>query len=682
MTNPENNKTPITLLRVEGVNLGHSIGDTEQLSTRRGGGLLLLQAIGDVKNRCSRLKPISTGASIGLFSIESSPDAKTVAQCMANSPMTCSATSCSDAKSVAQCAREFLATHHLYKHATFMVVTVEENSKLSVKERFQTAQEQTLAKIRWEQMQSLSFSAQGLDPAGKDYTVCTFDEVRPAHDIVHVRRDESDTVQRKVSDSVKARHDYGRIKKQAWVNRGYFPEDAGYRDTKGFYEEGLEGKFLAPWDGMSTELKSLCGNTPVSEFLIPSEVLKLIYTQHFEDLSRKRPDKGEAAVLEGKMAVFYADGNKFARIAWSCENSTDLTKWDDYIKDQRKKLLAGIVTRANEYEHWKTPPIGNGPNAGKRKIRLEILLWGGDELIFVVPGWCGIEFAQLFFEATKHMKYPRSEDGKSAAAEADDLTHACGMVFCHHQAPISGISKLAKKLADAVKKSSDQKQENLLNWMVLESFDHAQADLDDLKKARYPYHTPTWDAIALKPEAVDALHYNLPGLKDDLPRSVIVRIVRMMACGAAFTQPKKSKDTATTSDKTPAPAKPEDEAAIPDKLLCSSYRSLDETISKMADGGKRFKALWHALQLKPITEKLDSLRPEELAEAKRKAESEAQWNPNLPKPEDMAVWVKLLELWDYCPGLYPPAEPENSSSSAAASDASGGATASPQEKAK
>ena len=60
---------PIYLLRVEGVNLRSVIWDTDDLSTRRGGGLMLLNAVAQLRDQFSALdlKSVATGASIGLF---------------------------------------------------------------------------------------------------------------------------------------------------------------------------------------------------------------------------------------------------------------------------------------------------------------------------------------------------------------------------------------------------------------------------------------------------------------------------------------------------------------------------------------------------------------------------------------------------------------------------------------
>ena len=63
---------PEYVLRVEGVNFADVIDDTDDLSTRRGGGLLVLNASAQLLETVgatlrSRLQPVATGASVLLL---------------------------------------------------------------------------------------------------------------------------------------------------------------------------------------------------------------------------------------------------------------------------------------------------------------------------------------------------------------------------------------------------------------------------------------------------------------------------------------------------------------------------------------------------------------------------------------------------------------------------------------
>ena len=69
------------LLRIEAVNLAACIDDTEDLSTRRGGSLMLLQAVQEMARRFSdRITAVKTGASTGLFELHPGQDAPALAE--------------------------------------------------------------------------------------------------------------------------------------------------------------------------------------------------------------------------------------------------------------------------------------------------------------------------------------------------------------------------------------------------------------------------------------------------------------------------------------------------------------------------------------------------------------------------------------------------------------------------
>lgn len=106
------------------------------------------------------------------------------------------------------------------------------------------------------------------------------------------------------------------------------------------------------------------------------------------------------------------------------------------------------------------------------RYRLETLLWGGDEVIWVVPAWHGWKTLTLFYQQSKHWEFVGHK-----------LTHAAGIIFCHHNAPIHRIITLAKDLAELAKEKS--RKENQFAYLVLESFDHVGRNLRTFLKERY-----------------------------------------------------------------------------------------------------------------------------------------------------------------------------------------------------
>lgn len=165
--------------------------------------------------------------------------------------------------------------------------------------------------------------------------------------------------------------------------------------------------------------------------------------------------------LENKLAVFYADGNKFSRFVVG-KTDDELNTFDTAMTKMRKLLLATLLA-------WVVEQRDNfGPD---KPIPFEVLLWGGDEYTFVLPAWLGWEFTQRFFEATKYWEF----SGKS-------LSHAAGLVFCHHKTPIGRIRDLTIALADGVKSAAPL--QNAFDYLVLESLDFPAQSIADYWKAR------------------------------------------------------------------------------------------------------------------------------------------------------------------------------------------------------
>lgn len=491
------------LLRIEGVNIYATVLDTDDLSTRRGSSLLLLQAISDVASHfSSSLTSISTGASVGLFVVKQNAPPDLVAK-----------------------VREYLQTDKNYRHLAFVVDAKEAKG-------FRDATESAIAANRWSQMQSFSTSLGNVAQIAS--RACVADGVRPA----------SPNSAKGYSASVQTRRNHGIDKKQE------------------FYCHELD----AIKDGKT-----------------PSQLRFLSYASDFQTLSDKLdPAWGFSPNINGKIGVFYADGNRFGRIAQDCKNEQELADWDKHLKNLRRTWLRDLLQTACTTQRWFTR---------KKDMRLETLLWGGDEFTLVVPAWCALEVAQHFTRFTADWQY----NGRP-------LTHACGLVMCHANAPIGPITKLAQELAELGKTATADfvgvPPPNSLHWLTLESFDHAGSDLGGLLKTRFREHIANWDALNLSPVRLQALVDYLPTLKDVLPRSTLTRAVLLLLQGTA------------------------DHA-----LLERSYRSVHQAIC-LGQQLEQFNTLWRAL-CGPL------------------------WSDGIAAPvpaiSHLAGWVTLLELWDYVP---------------------------------
>ncbi|MBI1763957.1 MAG: hypothetical protein HYR56_21235 [Acidobacteria bacterium] len=379
-------------LRVEAVNLGNFVYDTQDLSTVRGGGLLLLNAVEKLADlvQPTNLKVLTTGASIGLYEFE--------------------ATDLTTAQAVRDAVQTTLANDAKLQHATFVVSFQPKSDDQSFARDIEVLQ----AKNRWQQMQSPSLalsSAQGVQ-------VCEIDLVRAATRDVSAPENKT----WRVSESVATRRQVGQQLKQK------------------FYEEHI------------------------------GRPLQRNFTHELNELTEDKA-KGN---LNGKMALIYLDGNQFGFIKRSVSNSrAEWLKFDQTVQSYRRAMLEGLLDCMEADSDWQTC---------KGKHRVETLLWGGDELMWIVPAWKGWEALQYFYQQSEKWQF-----------KGQPLRHSGGLVFCHHNAPIHRITALAQNLAKLAKAKS--RAQNLFAYEVLESFDHVGRDLEAYRRERSPQPVTTTDSL-------------------------------------------------------------------------------------------------------------------------------------------------------------------------------------------
>jgi hypothetical protein len=377
---------PKCYLRMEGVNLQNFIGDTDDLSTVRGGSLLLLHSIRWIARMVTdpALGPVTTGASSGIFEFEASDLA--------------------EAETVRDNLWKQLAGDHRFKHATFVVDIVEATAD------FVTDRERLIALNRFRQMQSPTVA---LPARSEDIskTACVIDRRRPGTRETHLPERPS-----------------------AWVSESVYERRECGKDKGTFYQE-------------QTEMQ--------------------INREFVQDLDELTNDE-QRGNLHHKMAVIYLDGNGFGKLQNElCRTQTDQRRFDETVRRYRREMLQSLVRKMeSEPEGWFTSDT-------ERKFRLETLLWGGDEVIWVVPAWQGWRTLAFFYEQSQGWNF----DGHR-------LSHAGGLVFCHHNAPIQRITKLARDLAELAKEKD--RGQNLFAYEVLESFDHIGRDLESYREERSP----------------------------------------------------------------------------------------------------------------------------------------------------------------------------------------------------
>jgi hypothetical protein len=393
---------------------------------------------------------------------------------------------------------------------------------------FSLINEKLIASNRWQQMQRLSFSGTGLE---QGQTVCDVDEIRPTHEA-------------KQSASVAKRRDAGLQLRQNIYQR-VIGHDWGHFD-------------------------------------------RFRFSNSFGEIARNLPRGVSPETLDGKLAVFYADGNKFGRFGKNALSPEAAREWDKQIKQRRRQFISDLMIKTANHPSW------NMEEGSTTQLRMEVLLWGGDELMIAVPGWCGLELAQHFFTAMRDWQYPVN-------SKPEMLYHAASLVICHHQAPISALSSLVRRLADIGKGNTEM---DSLTWLTLESFDHTGDSLDDYLSRRYPNGFVNWPHVQLNPNSVAILLDKLPKLKEVLPKSQLHRVARELNLRAA---------NEPTGDQ---------------ESRC--YEFIAKNL-KDAQRQTEFNDLWKAIATQTAI---------------------ADWNASTPVPvkEHLPVWIILLELWDYCIG--------------------------------
>lgn len=440
-------------LRMEAVNLGNFVYDTQDLATVRGGGLALLYSTKWVPKGLG-LDSVSLGASGGLFQLK--------------------ATTWEEAEDIRREVEKHLQTyHHRFVKprgdeghldlglATFVVDVVQEKARAEENREegegedvsFPLVRESLLAANRWRQMTSLDLAVPRAASKNTRKPVCAIDRVRPS------AKDRRGGDGEPISESVYQRREFGRVQKQQFY--------------EGETDEEFEGGF----------------------------------SQSFQELALD-PSRGN---LDGKMGVLYLDGNHIGKLVREMgKGPTRLFLVDEELRGRRQSILRKILVHARDEDAGfrEASPSGT-PGA----IRFETLLWGGDDILWVMPAWRALEVVSRFFGSGV---WEPPLDGFGAH---DELTHAGGLVLCHDKAPIYRIRQLADRLADQAKEKS--RKQNLVAYEVLESFDHVGDNVEEYRTARTPPGLHPSDLL-LEPEKLgDALTVSAR-LLPELPHGKVI----------------------------------------------------------------------------------------------------------------------------------------------------------------
>lgn len=231
----------------------------------------------------------------------------------------------------------------------------------------------------------------------------------------------------------------------------------------------------------------------------PASMPKADAMSHSFENIVKAPGRGAAPeALRNKLAVLYFDGNGFTAL----RNEIGVETFSAKLKDLRRDLM----------EKKMIPAMGGLEFA-------ETILWGGDEMMWVVPSWRMWTCLDVFFDATKDWKI----DGKR-------LTHAGGVVVCHYKTPIRLVKDLAEVLAYKAKGGRDR---TAVQMEILESLDIPEGYLDRQRRQLFGPCAPE-AAFSHTTESWAGLTPRLGKIRQNFPRSQLYRLLKQARDGGAL----------------------------------------------------------------------------------------------------------------------------------------------------
>jgi len=293
--------------------------------------------------------------------------------------------------------------------------------------------ELAVAQTRFQQFQQLTLAP---DLSTNASQACDWTKTRAAIEEVHATENHEKIW---VGAGVKARHDFGRGEKLG-------------QETLSGIEQFYQRETSPP------------EKVEKSDWV--AAIRKLKFSNEFSEIATNAPVPWKR--LENKLALIYLDGNKFSAFVKG-KDADEVQRFDACLGKYRKALLGKLVQKAQADSECK--------NAAP--MRLEVLMWGGDESELLVPAWCGFALTQWLFEAMQGWSF-----------DGHELTHAMGLVFFHHKTPVARIRNLARELAQGCKdlmtppNSTPPKLTNAYDYLVCESIDFPAQPLDEFWQAR------------------------------------------------------------------------------------------------------------------------------------------------------------------------------------------------------
>lgn len=232
------------------------------------------------------------------------------------------------------------------------------------------------------------------------------------------------------------------------------------------------------------------------------------FADDFQTLTSS-PPLDAAPSVRGSMAVVSMDGNAFGRIRTEVakvHGDTGLLAFSAWLEDRKALLMAAIL-------QW----IAADPQrrmAGE-VAAFEVLMWGGDELEFAMPGWVGWDFALMLCDELESWV---STWTKTA------LSFGVGVAFGKAKTPIRVLRNAARELSDEAKAAS--REQTLFRIAAFESVDTVAMSARACREARHGSDLCP-SALALPVASVREAAVNAAALYQHVGYSGLVRFMSM-----------------------------------------------------------------------------------------------------------------------------------------------------------
>lgn len=155
------------------------------------------------------------------------------------------------------------------------------------------------------------------------------------------------------------------------------------------------------------------------------------FCNSFDELIANAP-KWVPDAASRKIAVIHFDGDGFGAAA----RNVGVERFAEEMAPLSKALLGRLVDDARKAEEREVPDKA-------LRLRLEVLVWGGDDITLVAPAWRALDLLAGFFEQTESWQVGGVELGFTG-----------GCVIAPFKSPIRQLTRLAAEAVDLGKEAA------------------------------------------------------------------------------------------------------------------------------------------------------------------------------------------------------------------------------------